>query len=178
MTHECHNTLSDSSLDIRLFIQHFCKVLCIALLSHQRGTHHHIQVETLHIGICKVAVTVVHEVLHIGIAYTTVLLTRNHLQRLNHNLFVACQTDSGEPVLRIKEFFWIHILASTSLVDTDGRREREEYIPSIKLLPIILNHFLEGVVSLLPSRTEGHQQNHFVAGLTCLDSLVDHRLIA
>ena len=80
MTHESDNTLIDSSLDIRFVIQNSGKCLCITLLCHQWSTYYDIQVETLHICIGEVTVTVVHEVLNISVTNTAILLTGNHLQ--------------------------------------------------------------------------------------------------
>ena len=120
MTHEGHDALSHCCLYVGLVVQCLSQHLGITLFCHQRGTHHHVLVETLHVGIGKVAVAVVHEVLHITVAHTTILLTRDDLQRLYHHLLIACQADGREPVLRIVVIFRIDILTGTGIVDTNG----------------------------------------------------------
>ena len=80
MTHESNDTISDGCLDIALVIQRGSECLGIALFSHQRSTYYHLTIDALHILIGEVAITVVHEVLYIAVANTTILLTRNHLK--------------------------------------------------------------------------------------------------
>ena len=80
MTHESNDTICYSCLDIALVIQCSSECLGIGFFSHQRGTYYHLTIDALHILIGEVAITVVHEVLHIAVANTTILLTRNHLQ--------------------------------------------------------------------------------------------------
>ena len=120
MTHESNDTISQSCLYVGFVVKCISQCLRVALLSHQRCTYHHLTVDALHIGICEITIAVVHEVLHIAVANTTILLTRDHLQRLYHDLLVACQTNSGEPVLWIVVVFRSHILTFTGIVDTDG----------------------------------------------------------
>ena len=163
MTHESYDTISYSCLHVGFVVKCSSQCLRVALLSHQRCTYHHLTIEALHIGICEITIAVVHEVLHIAVANTAILLTRDHLQRLYHNLLVACQTDSGEPVLGVVIVFRSYILTSTGLVDTDGRGEREIDIPTRECCLVVINHLIEGVISLFPSRTEGYKQNHLVA---------------
>ena len=162
MAHESHNTLIYSGLDVSLVVQSISQYLGIAFLSHQRGTYHHVQVETLHIGFGEVAIAVVHEVLYITVAHTAIFLTRNHLQRLYHNLLIACQSDSREPVLRIVIVLRVHILTCTGIVDTNSRREREIHIPAREVGLVVIDHLIEGVVGLFPSRTKGYKQDHLV----------------
>ena len=120
MTHESHDTLSHSGLHVSLVVQCGSQCFGVALLSHQWGTYNHLAVQTLHVSISEVAITVVHEVLHIAVAHTAILLTRDYLQRLYHHLLVTSQTDSSEPVLWVVVVLWIHILTRTGIVDTDG----------------------------------------------------------
>ena len=123
MTHESHDALSHSGLHVSLVVQCGGQCFGVALLCHQWGTYNHLAVQTLHVSISEVAITVVHKVLHIAVAHTAILFTRDYLQRLYHHLLVTSQTDSSEPVLWVVVVLWIHILTRTGIVDTDGRRE-------------------------------------------------------
>ena len=120
MTHEGDNALGHSCLHVSLVVQGLGQRLGVALLSHQRGTHYDLTIETLHIFVAEVTITVVHEVLYIAVAHTTILLTRNHLQRLHHYLLIASKANGCEPVLGIVVVFRINVLTSTGVVDTNG----------------------------------------------------------
>ena len=177
MTHEGHDTLSDGSLDVSLLVQHGGEVLGVALLCHQRGAYHHVQVEALHVGIGKVAVTVVHEVLYVCVADTSVLLAGDDLQRLDDHLLVVGQTDSRQPMLWVIVVLGIYVLTGAGIVDTDGTGEGEIDIPSAEVRLVVGYDLVEGVVSLLPGRAESHQQDDLVALLLGIHRLVDCLLI-
>ena len=169
MPHECYDALIDSSLDVLLIVQYFGKCFCIALLSHKWSTNHHVAVQCFHIGSCEVTVLVVHEVLHIRVAHIAILLTRNHLKRLHDYLLVASLTDSSEPVLWVIITLRSYILTLTGVVDTLDGREREVNIPTGEVRLVVVHHLLEGVVSLLPSGTESHNQDDLVVALLAVD---------
>ena len=120
VTHKSNDALSYCSLHISLVVQSGSQCLGVALLCHQWCTYYHLTIDALHISIGEVTITVIHKVLHIAVAYTAILLARDYLQRLNYNLLVTSQTDSGEPVLWVVIVLWIYILTSTGIVDTDG----------------------------------------------------------
>ena len=70
-----------------------------------------------------------------------------------------------------------YILTSAGVVDTLDGRERKVNVPTGEVSLIVSHNLVEGVVSLLPSRTESDEQDGLLTCLLVLDHCVHFFLI-
>ena len=119
MTHESDNTFSGLSLvELVQLLSHFGYVG----LSILKQRHTQLQRHASQIAVVEVAVSIVGEVLDV-VDHASVLLTRNHLQRLYDDLRVAYVfvSEGIEPEVRSIVVACHTILTSSSTVDADSR---------------------------------------------------------
>ena len=148
MAHEGDNTLSCLGF-----------IKCIELLCHfgniflgiLKEGNTELQHDLGEVFVVEVAITVVSEVLDV-VDDARILLARDDLQGLDDNLVVADAflSEGIEPEIGSIEVARLNVLASSSTVDADGGREREENVVAGELLLVSCYGAIEGIIGLLP----------------------------